>query len=172
MLKKITDLSRNSFSHLQGSPCVKLFKGQSLLNPILKIRFAAGLIIIPVILALSCASSGNRKPLYEGFSGNTLTVLIIEFIPEEKNTEAALRPLLLEKLNQRAFIILASYVSININRSKVSAATDRLLNDIISSTLSQGRIVQFSFNEKGYCEAFAEYDMTGFFKVMNEINNQ
>jgi hypothetical protein len=110
--------------------------------------------------------------LYEGFNGNTLTVFIIEFIPEEINTEAALSPQLQEKLNQRAFIILASYVSININRSKVSPANDRLLNNIITSTLSQGRIVQFSFNEKGYCEAFAEYDISSFFKILNEINNQ
>ena len=129
-------------------------------------------VIILAVITFSCISTGKIKILYEGFEGNKLTVFISEFIPEKKQTEAQLSTLLQEKLNQRAFIILACYVSININRSKVSSPNDQMLNDTINSAIAHGAIIQYSFNEEGYCEAFAEYELSGFFKVIDEINNQ
>ncbi len=128
--------------------------------------------IILVILTLSCNSPGSRKLFYEGFNGNRLIVFVSEFIPEEKNTDAQLSIILMDKLNQRAFMILACYVSININRLKVSPSNDQMLNNTITAALSQGTVVQYSFNEKGYCEALAEYDISDFFKVIDKINNQ
>ena len=129
-------------------------------------------VITFVILFVSCNTTGNRTDYYEGFEGNKLTVFISEFIPEEKNTDSLLYPILTEKLSQRAFVILASYVSINLNKSKASSANDQLLNNTINLILSQGRIVRYSFNENSYCEAFAEYEVSGFYKIINEINNQ
>ncbi|HPS56530.1 MAG TPA: hypothetical protein PK514_00355 [Spirochaetota bacterium] len=128
-----------------------------------------------VFITLSCNSYYYRQVPnpYEGFKGNMLTVFISEFIPDDKkNSGGQLSPILMDKLNQRAFMILACYVSISVNRSKVSSSNDLLLNKVINSTLSQGRIIQYRFNEKGYCEVFAEYDISVFLSAVDDINNK
>jgi len=123
--------------------------------------------------AITSCATYNKKILYEGFNGQCLIVYISEFLPEEKqDTPEQISSHLTEKLNQRAFLILACYVSINIDRTKVSASNDRLLNDMINSILSKGHIVEYSFNEKGYCEAYGEYEISAFYQLIDKINNQ
>ena len=123
--------------------------------------------------AITSCATYNKKILYEGFNGQCLIVYISEFLPEEKqDTPEQISSHLTEKLNQRAFLILACYVSINIDRTKVSASNDRLLNDMINSILSKGHIVEYSFNGRGYCEAYGEYEVSAFYQLINKINNQ
>ena len=128
--------------------------------------------IFLIITLFTCTTAGKNTAFFEGFEGNKLTVFSIEFIPEDKNSDSQIFPVLMEKLNRRAFIILQSYVSINLYRTKVSASNDQLLNNVIDAVISQGRLIHYSFNENGYCEAFAEYEISGFFKVINDINSQ
>lgn len=126
---------------------------------------------ILIFIFFSCSTGSHRKPAYEGFDCSRLIVFISELIPEKQNiTDDQLSAILTAKLNQRASVILACYVSININRSKVSSSNDLILNNTINETLSHGKIIRYSFNERGYCEAWGEYDIEGFLKIIDGIN--
>ena len=127
------------------------------------------LLIITVIAVISCSINQNRSILYEGFNGNRLTVFITRFVPRE-NTPAQITEILMSSLNERASIILACYVSLNIERSKISATNDGILNKIIGETVSRGKIIKYSFNENGLCEAFGEYDIGDFMNTLNRTN--
>lgn len=128
------------------------------------------LLIITVIAVISCSINQNRSILYEGFNGNRLTVFIARFIPRESAPDQ-ITEILIKNLNDRAFMILACYVSLNIERSKISATNDGILNKIIGETVSRGKIIKYSFNENGLCEAFAEYDISDFINTLNKIND-
>lgn len=124
-----------------------------------------------IIILFSCNTGSNRKNSYEGFNGNRLVVFVSELIPEKQSiTDDQLSAVLMEKLNQRASVILACYVSININRAKVSSSSDLALNKTINETIYHGKIIHYSFNERGYCDAFGEYDISNVFEVIKNIN--
>ena len=128
------------------------------------------LLIIPAIAVISCSLNQNKSILYEGFNGNRLTVFITRFVPRE-NTPDQITETLMNSLNERAFTILACYVSLDIEQSKISATNDAILNKTIGETVSRGKIIKYSFNENGLCEAFAEYDISDFINTLNKIND-
>ena len=121
------------------------------------------LFILPGILILlftACTSPKTGEP-WEGITGNTLKVTISEFFPfEENETDESIKIRINEKLNQRASLIIASHITINLDRNKISGNIDNTINKLINEAVTGGRMTGFECNENNYCAAHGEYDIT------------
>ncbi|MCL2154854.1 MAG: hypothetical protein FWH53_04235, partial [Leptospirales bacterium] len=74
---------------------------------------------LTLIYLLGCSSFNDTSELWEGVSDNTLRVVISEYIPYNEinnDIETSVR----EKLNQRGTLLMASYIVMNLDRSKSS----------------------------------------------------
>jgi len=125
------------------------------------------------LLLTSCIGIQSGSEPWEGITGNTLKVTVYEFfLFEEKETTEDIKNHILAKLNQRAGLLIASHISINLSRDKISKDTDNVLNNIINEITRSGRLVYYDCNENNYCSANSEYNIADLLKTLESINNQ
>jgi hypothetical protein len=137
----------------------------------MKIKLSLLLCII-VLLCTACAAPKTEEP-WEGITGNTLKVTISEFFPfEENETDESIKIRINEKLNQRASLIIASHITINLDRNKITGNLDVTINKLINEAVTGGRMTGFECNENNYCDAHGEYDITELQENLEFINKQ
>ena len=135
----------------------------------MKIKLSLLLCII-VLICTVCAAPKTGEP-WEGITGKTLKVTISEFFPfEENETDESIKIRINEKLNQRASLIIASHITINLDRNKISGNIDSTINKLINEAISGGRMTGFECNENNYCAAHGEYDITELQENLESIN--
>ena len=136
-----------------------------------------GKYIITLVLAiatglLSCRSF-NSTEKWEGISENRLKIVISEFFPFDENiSNEKISVLIKHKLDTRASLIMASHISINLAREKISQKNDLVLNDLINKALGTGKLINHYCSENNHCSAEAEYDLTTLLNKLSAINNQ
>jgi hypothetical protein len=139
----------------------------------MKTKLSLAIIPCLIIYLLACASLNPTNGQWEGISGDTLRIIISEFFPLEENvTDEYISKILKQRLDQRASLIIASYISINLSRNKVSTEVDVTLNSLINKSISQGKLINFHCRENNYCTAYADYDISEIIKNLSIINNQ
>jgi len=123
--------------------------------------------VIPVVLfSISCSSHQKinlqSEGFYsEGFYGNTLRIVVYDFIIPEGEAEInSDNEQIKEKVYSRATLLIASYLSIKIPKEKISPATDKLFNDAIEKTLGSCRIMSLSAEENSYYYIVADFDIS------------
>ena len=124
---------------------------------------------LTLIYLLGCSSFNDTSELWEGVSDNTLRVVISEYIPYNEinnDIETSVR----EKLNQRGTLLMASYIVMNLDRSKSSYETDTLFNNLIGETIAQGKIISMDCSENN-CRAIAEYNISAILKELENYNS-
>jgi hypothetical protein len=125
------------------------------------------------ICTLLCGCIITKSEKWEGITENRLKVIIAEFFPfDEKITNQKIAVIIKQRADTRASLIMASYVSINLARNKISPANDLALNSLINETISAGKLIDFHCTENNHCDARAEYDITALVKKLETINNQ
>ncbi len=133
----------------------------------------SAILLLIFISSIGCAGFRTASEQWEGISNNTLRITIAEFFPfEEIVTNDEIKIQIKEKLNQRATLIIASHLSINLDRKKINGETDVLLNKLINNAISTGTLSNYECSENNYCTAFSEYDITELQKNLETINNQ
>lgn len=131
------------------------------------------LLIILLSMLIQCRSAGIYSEAWEGISENTLKITISEFFPlDEDVTMEEIKALLTERLNQRASLIMASHLSINIPKDKSSRELDYTLNRLINDSITTGKVLDYDCSENNYCRAHGEYDITELQKNLFELNKQ
>ena len=118
-------------------------------------------LILILLFASGCRSFNADSEKWEGISGNVLKVTVSEFFPfnenvTNENIEAAIK----DRLNQRASLIIASYITINLPRNTISHDTDILLNNLINNIINDGKVINYECNDYNYCSAHSEYNIT------------
>ncbi len=125
------------------------------MKQITKILFFSVLLII-----FSCKNSQVNNERWEGFSGDKMHIVISEFfIPDEKNPAAIPEQLIKERIEQRASLLLASYININLPRDKVTPETDVLFNRLINESISSPRTLLHDCTDNNYCTVITEYNI-------------
>jgi len=118
------------------------------------------LLTVLLISVTSCISSHNQSEKWEGFTGDRMRVVISEFfLPDEQNPSAIPDQMIRERVLQRASLLLASYVNMNLPRDKVSHESDELFNRLISNSLSSPKIISSECLENNYCTIITEFDI-------------
>jgi len=119
-----------------------------------------------------CITNRNIEQ-WEGISADTLKISISEFFPLDENAEAESSKIQIkERLNQRASLLIASYITINLPRNKISESNDQLFNKLISEIISNGKVVNIECSENYYCSASSEYNISELKKSLEQINKQ
>jgi len=77
----------------------------------------------------------------------------------------------MERLNQRAALLVASHISISLSRDKISKNTDIVLNNKIDEIIKSGKLINYSCNENNYCSADSEYNLAGLQQTLESFNN-
>ena len=141
--------------------------------PLFKNKFIPLRIMILVsVLLTGCSSFQSDTEPWEGISGEILHVALYEFFLFEENAETGdIKNQILVKLNQRAALIIASHISINLSREKVSKNTDAVLNKKIDEIINTGRLINYSCSENNYCSANSEYNLDGLQQTLDSLNN-
>jgi len=118
--------------------------------------------VIPVVLfSISCSSHQKINLQSEGFYGNTLRIVVYDFIIPEGEAEInSDNEQIKEKVYSRATLLIASYLSIKIPKGKISPATDKLFNNAIEKTLGSCRIMFLSAEENSYYYIVADFDIS------------
>jgi len=119
-------------------------------------------ILLTVLLlpVMSCISSNIQSEMWEGFTGDRMRVIISEFfMPDEKNPSAIPEQIIRERVLQRASLLLASYININLPRDKVSPESDELFNKLINESLSSPKTVSSECLENNYCTVITDFDI-------------
>jgi len=130
------------------------------------------LIILFSVLLSSCSSFKADTSTWEGISGEILQVTLYEFFLFEENAETGeIKNQILAKLNQRAALLIASHISINLSREKISKNTDLVLNKKIDEIIKTGRLINYSCSENNYCSANREYNLGGLQQTLESLNN-
>jgi hypothetical protein len=136
-----------------------------------KIRISV--ISVSMVLLSSCSGFQTGSGSWEGISGETLKVTVYEFfLFEEKATSEDVKNQIMERLNQRAALIIASHISMSLSRDKISKSNDTLLNTAIDEIIQSGRLTDYSCGENNYCSAYSEYNIEGLKQTLELINNQ
>ena len=122
---------------------------------------------------LSCRSYNKNSERWEGLSENRLTIVLAEFFPFEENlADDKITAIIKQRVDARASLILASHISINLERNKISPKNDVALNKLINDTVISGKLINHYCTENNYCTATAEYDIIELLKKLTAINNQ
>jgi len=120
----------------------------------------AALLIIIILLMVSCAGSQQQSEMWEGYTDDRMRVVISEFfLPDEKNPSAIPELMIKERVLQRASLLLASYVNINLPRDKVSPESDALFNRLINESLSTPKTIKSECLENNYCTVITEFNI-------------
>jgi hypothetical protein len=126
-----------------------------------------------LVLLTGCTGMQNGSEAWEGISGETLKVTIYEFfLFEEKATSEEVKNQIMVKLNQRAALLIASHLSINLSRDKISSSNDLILNRTIDEIIQSGKLADYSCSENNYCSANGEYNVAGLYETLEMIHNQ
>lgn len=126
-----------------------------------------------IILIYAACIAPETKEQWEGITGNTLKITISEFFPFEDNeTDENLKTRINEKLNQRASLIIACHITMNLDRSRISNTVDITINKLINEAVTGGKMTGSECNENSYCTAHGEYDITELQKNLELINKQ
>jgi len=128
---------------------------------------------LQILVLISCNSYKTDSEPWEGISENIMKITISEYFPFEENAgNDYIKSQIKGKLDQRASLIIASYISINLLRNKISHDTDVTLNNLINETITKGKLLNFNCSENNYCTAYGEYNITELQKNLKIINNQ
>ena len=122
-----------------------------------------------LILILSCSSTLSVNNNWEGIRGNIFRVAVYQFTADEDDLNKV-KENIFESGKRRAALLLVSYSSLIIERSRVNSESDALLNKVIIEIIEQGRLVSTNFKDTGYALAFIEYDIASLTEALNEIN--
>lgn len=118
--------------------------------------------IAAIVFTLPILSCGGkiRSEMWEGFTGDRMRVVVSEFfMPDEKNPSAIPEQMIKERVSQRASLLLASYVNINLPREKISHETDSLFNRLIAESLAAPGTISSECTENNYCTVLTEFDI-------------
>jgi hypothetical protein len=129
--------------------------------------------IIPLILLFLISCTARSVPVdnnWEGIRGNTLRIAVYQFTADEEN-DIKIKENIIDAAKARGALLLVSYASINIDRSRVSTSSDKMLNKAISEIIEAGEIISQEWRESGYTLAFVEYDITPFTGALKIINS-
>jgi hypothetical protein len=124
---------------------------------------------LTLIFLLGCSSLNDTSELWEGLSDNTLRVVISEYIPSHEVNDNDITTSVREKLNQRGSLLIASYIVMNLDKSKSSYETDTLFNNLIDESIKQGKIISIDCSENNNCRAIAEYNISEILKKLDEL---
>jgi hypothetical protein len=128
---------------------------------------------LTLVFFAGCGSFKTDSERWEGITDNTLRVTISEFFPFEENTAGdVMQNQIKDKLNQRASLIIASHLSINLARTKISRETDIAFNALINKSLSAGKLLDFECSENSYCTAQGEYNIEELLRILESINSR
>ncbi len=134
------------------------------------------LIINYIFILLYLSGCGSYKTVteqIEGISDYTLTIIISEFFPFEENTTGdEIKKQITESLNQRASLIIACYVSLNLSRDKISRENDAVLNNLINYTISGGKLIKSECSESNYCTATGEFNISSLKDALESMNGK
>jgi hypothetical protein len=128
--------------------------------------------IIPLILLFLISCTAKYVPVdnsWEGIRGNTLRIAVYQFTADEEN-ENKIKGNIIEAAKSRGALLLVSYASIKIDRSRVSTSSDEILNSAISEIIGKGNIIFHELRESGYTLAFVEFDITPLTSALEIIN--
>jgi hypothetical protein len=135
-------------------------------------KIISAIFFVSFILILSCSTSHVQSERWEGFTGDRMRVVISEFfMPDEKNPNAVPEKLIKERVSQRASLLLASYVNINLPRDKVSPESDALFNKLINEALASPAIIFSECHENNYCTIITEFDIAPVNRKLEESGN-
>ena len=124
-------------------------------------------------LPICCRSLNTGFEPWEGISDNSLRVIISEFFPLEENLTADdIHNQIKERLNQRASLIIASYISINLPRNKISNETDNTFNKLINEIITDGKQIKYDCSESNYCTGSSEYNIKDLHSFLESLNKQ
>lgn len=130
------------------------------------------IVILVSIFLTSCSTFKSDAESWEGISGEILRVTLYDFFLFEESAETVdIKNQILVKLNQRAALIIASHISINLSREKISKNTDEVLNKKIDEIIKTGRLVNYDCSENNYCSANSEYNLGGLQQTLESLNN-
>jgi hypothetical protein len=126
-----------------------------------------------MVSLVSCSSYNKDTAAWEGISDNGLHIIISEFFPfDEKATNNQIMAIVKQRLDARASLIMASYISINLTRDQISIKNDTALNDLINNAVSSGKLISYHCSENNHCTASGEYNITELLKKLSVINNK
>ncbi|HOP61724.1 MAG TPA: hypothetical protein PK358_00565 [Spirochaetota bacterium] len=124
-------------------------------------RTAHIILAVLLLVLISCEKSGVKSDRWEGFHGEKMRVMISEFfIPDEKDPLAIPEDKIKKRVSQRASLMLASYININLPREKISPASDSTFNRLINETLQAPETISSECLENNHCTVITEYDIT------------
>ena len=127
----------------------------------MKTKLLLIIIILSLLSTITCSSIKNSSEQWEGITDNAMRVTISEFFPLDENmTDDDIRNMLKDRLNQRASLIIASHLSINIPKNSISRDNELTLNKLINDSLSGLKFTNYECTENNYCQAHGEYDIT------------
>lgn len=128
-------------------------------------------LIYPFIfmLILSCSSTLSGNNNWEGIRGSVFRAAVYQFTADEDDLNKV-KENIFEAGKRRAALLLISYSSLVIERSRVNSESDALLNKVIIEIIEQGKLVSMDFKDTGYVLAFIEYDITSLTEALSEIN--
>ena len=128
--------------------------------------------IILMVFLTGCISYKTGSEQWEGISDNTLKIIISEFFPFDENTNNNdIKNQVTERSNQRASLVIASYITLNLLQNKISHDNDIILNNLLNDTISRGKLLKMECSENNYCTADSEYDIKELKKNLELINN-
>jgi len=124
-----------------------------------------------MVCLLGCSSFNHSSELWEGVSGNTLRVIISEYFPyhEVKNSDN-IKSSTTERLARRGSLLIASYIVMNLDKSKSSHETDILFNKLMDEAIKHGKIINIDCSDNNYCRAIGEYNISEILKNLESIN--
>jgi len=130
------------------------------------------ILLFSIVTFQQCSSFKNNYVLWEGISGDKLKVTISDFFPLNENENTYnVQFEIKEKLNQRASLILASHISINLRKNRISSHSDIIFNKLITETITNGKLINYECNENNYCTANGEYIITEIEKYIQTLND-
>ena len=124
------------------------------------------------IIFLSGCSGNSTQEIWEGVSDNTLRVIISEYFPyHEIGDSDSIKLSVRERLDQRGYLLIASYIVMNLDKSKGSHEVDTLFNSLMDEAIKQGKIIHTDCSESN-CRAMGEYNISEILKTLESINNK
>lgn len=112
------------------------------------------------LMIISCRTSQDKADRWEGFTGDKMHIMISEFfMPDEKSPAVIPEQLIKERIEQRASLLLASYININLPREKVSSETDATFNRLINESLAAPKTLLYDCSDNNYCTVITEFDI-------------
>ena len=127
-----------------------------------------------IIICLSgCSGFNSTTELWEGVSDNRLRVIISEYFPynEIRNSDN-IKSSVRARLDQRGSLLMASYIVMNLDKSKSSYEIDAQFNNLMDEAIKQGEIINIDCSENNYCRAIGEYNISEILIKLESINNK